>query len=296
MAEAGPRPDTGSGTRLAVLGSPIGHSKSPAIHAAAYEVLGLDWRYERFDIPAGELASFMAGRGGGWRGFSVTMPLKQEARDFASSLDPAAARIGAVNTLVFDGAEGSALAHGWNTDVTGFIAALGEAGVDRAARVRLLGAGGTAAAVVAALPSLETRELSIVVRAPERARGLAELAEALGIRVEVLTFAQFDALPPLEKAAELAVNTVPGDRDDLSVDHSWARDSLLFDVLYDPWPTKLATRWAAAGGSVVSGLELLLAQALVQVRLFTGRGESEPLPHEAEVRAAMRTAALRVSE
>lgn len=283
-------------TRLAVLGSPIGHSKSPAIHAAAYDVLGLDWRYERFDVPQGELADFMATRGDGWRGFSVTMPLKQEARDFATTLAPAAAQIGAVNTLVFDSAGATAVARGWNTDVTGFIAALSEAGVHRAGKVRLLGAGGTAAAVVAALPALGTETLSLVVRAPERARGLAELASSLGVQVEVLTFAQFDARLANSKAADLVVNTVPGDLDHLEVDQAWVRGALLFDVLYDPWPTKLAARWQSSGGQVVSGLELLLAQALEQVRLFTGRGESEPLPREAEVRTAMRNAALRVSE
>lgn len=293
MGEAGmPAPET----RLAVLGSPIGHSKSPAIHAAAYDVLGLDWRYERFDVPQGELADFMATRGDGWRGFSVTMPLKQEALDFATTLAPAAARIGAVNTLVFEDGGAAAVARGWNTDVTGFIAALDDAGVRSAANVRLLGAGGTAAAVVAALPALGTKALSVVVRAPERARGLVELASSLGVQVEVLTFAQFDARPASSKAADLVVNTVPGDLDHLAVDEAWVQGAVLFDVLYDPWPTKLAARWQSAGGQVVSGLELLLAQALVQVRLFTGRGESEPLPREAEVRLAMRRAALRVSE
>lgn len=296
MAEAKAGLGRGTGTRLAVLGSPIGHSKSPAIHAAAYEVLGLDWRYERFDVPEGELADFMANRGGGWRGFSVTMPLKQEARAYASTLAPAAAEIGAVNTLVFDTTDPAAPARGWNTDVTGFIAALSEAGIESARRVRLLGAGGTAAAVVAALPSLRTEALSLVVRSPPRAQALAELASSLGLQVEVMTFAQFDARPASAKAAELVVNTVPGDRDHLRVDKSWVQGAVLFDVLYDPWPTKLAARWQSAGGRVVSGLELLLAQALLQVRLFTGRGESEPLPREVEVRSAMRSAALRVSE
>ncbi|MBF4459340.1 shikimate dehydrogenase [Pseudoclavibacter sp. VKM Ac-2867] len=283
-------------TRLAVLGSPIGHSKSPAIHSAAYEVLGLDWSYERFDVPQGGLADFLASRGPGWRGFSVTMPLKHEARAFASTLAPAATEIGAVNTLVFDGADAGAPSRGWNTDVTGFVAALNEAGVDSAPRVRLLGAGGTAAAVIAALPSLAATELSIVVRSPERAQGMVALARSLGVEVEVLTFAEFDARPAKARAAELVVNTVPGDRDHIGIDASWVQGAVLFDVLYDPWPTKLATRWQAAGGQVVSGLELLLAQALVQVRLFTGRDESEVLPREAEVRSAMRTAALRVSE
>lgn len=282
--------------RLAVLGSPIGHSKSPAIHAAAYEVLGLDWSYERFDVQEGGLADFLARRGEGWRGFSVTMPLKRDAHAFATTLAPAAAEIGAVNTLVFDGAAADAQARGWNTDVTGFVAALDEAGLSLAPRVRLLGAGGTASAVVAALPSLGTREVSIVVRAPERAQALAELAASLGVRVEVLSFAQFDALAPEEKAAELVVNTVPGDLDPVDVHSSWVGGSMLFDVLYDPWPTKMAARWQSAGGKVVSGLELLLAQALGQVRLFTGRGEAEALPREAEVRSAMRSAALRVSE
>ena len=106
--------------RCAVLGDPIAHSLSPALHQACYAAVGLDWTYEAHRVAAGELAGFVRGLDASWRGLSLTMPLKREAADLASAVSPVAEDAGAVNTLLLlDGA-----LHGDNTDVPGAVAAL----------------------------------------------------------------------------------------------------------------------------------------------------------------------------
>ncbi|MDO5053227.1 MAG: shikimate dehydrogenase, partial [Pseudoclavibacter sp.] len=173
----------GEGTRLAVLGDPVGHSRSPALHAAAYAALGLPWRYGRHRVERSGLSGFLAGRGPGWRGLSVTMPLKAEALRAADRTDGLARLTGAVNTLVFDGPEPDARISGWNTDVEGVRRAL--AGAD-ASSTDLLGAGSTAASIVAALAEEGCRRLRVVVREPARAAAVLELAERTGMRARAL--------------------------------------------------------------------------------------------------------------
>ena len=111
--------------RCAVLGDPIAHSLSPALHRAGYAAVGLDWTYEAHPVAAGQLAGFVRGLDASWRGLSLTMPLKREAADLASAVSPVARVAGAVNTLLLvDGA-----LHGDNTDVPGAVAALRASGV-----------------------------------------------------------------------------------------------------------------------------------------------------------------------
>ncbi|HEV7742222.1 MAG TPA: shikimate dehydrogenase, partial [Pseudolysinimonas sp.] len=136
--------------RLAVLGSPIAHSKSPALHRAAYEVLGLDWRYDAIEVAEGALATFLGGLDASWRGLSLTMPLKREVLPALRSASPMVERVGAANTvLVRNGA-----LDGFNTDVAGIIGAFREVGVDHLESVQVLGAGATAASVLVAVADL----------------------------------------------------------------------------------------------------------------------------------------------
>ncbi|MER7438068.1 shikimate dehydrogenase, partial [Pseudonocardia alni] len=126
--------------RAAVLGSPIAHSLSPALHNAAYTALGLTgWHYDRHEVDEAGLAGFVAGLGPEWAGLSLTMPLKRVLLDVADHVAPGAAAIGAGNTLVFEGT--GATAH--NTDVTGIARSLRAAGAG-GGRAVVLGAGGTA--------------------------------------------------------------------------------------------------------------------------------------------------------
>lgn len=271
-----------SARRAAVLGKPIAHSLSPVLHAAAYAALDLpDWTYGRQECDVDELAAFMAGLGPQWAGLSLTMPLKHAALQIADRVTERAAAVGAANTLIPDD-QGGWLAD--NTDVQGVVGALRDAGVGPVRRAAVLGAGGTAQAVIAALAELGSPETTVLVRSLARAADVRATAERLGVPITVLDGVPDRPLPP----AELVVSTLPGRAADAYAGTLWAPGTVLFDVLYDPWPTRLATSAAAAGCPVVSGLEMLLHQAVEQVRLMTGR----PGPAEA-MRSALRAEAQR---
>jgi shikimate dehydrogenase len=167
---------------------------------------------------------------------------------------------------------------GWraeNTDVTGIGMALQLAGIEQVGSAAILGAGGTAAAAAVAVASLGAEHVDVVVRDPSRAGVVVHVLETLGVPVSVA---------PLEGAvldAPLIVSTVPVGAQAAVLALPWRTDHTLLDVLYDPWPTALADRVTALGGTVAGGLDVLFWQATVQVELMTGL----PAPIE-----AMRTA------
>jgi shikimate dehydrogenase len=258
--------------RAAVLGRPVAHSLSPVLHRAAYAALGLgDWTYDALDIGAEDLPVLLAGLGEEWRGFSVTMPCKQAAVDAADAVEPLPRLLHAANTLVRTDA-------GWraeNTDVTGIGMALQLAGIEQVGSAAILGAGGTAAAAAVAVASLGAEHVDVVVRDPSRAGDVVRVLQTLGVSVTVA---------PLGTAAldaPLIVSTVPVGAQAAVLALPWRTDHTLLDVLYDPWPTALAERVTALGGTVAGGLDVLFWQATVQVELMTGL----PAPIE-----AMRTA------
>ena len=147
-----------------MLGSPIAHSKSPAVHAAAYRVLGLDWHYGRHELVASELEAYLAGLGDEVRGLSLTMPLKEEACRIARVLDPIAEQSGVVNTLLrITGTGASAAWAGFNTDVGGLASAIRLEGLD-ATRTLVFGAGATAVSAVLAARALGAAAQSSVGR------------------------------------------------------------------------------------------------------------------------------------
>jgi shikimate dehydrogenase len=250
-----------------VLGRPIGHSLSPALHAAAYRALGLtDWSYQRIDCGADELAGVLAGLGPDWAGLSLTMPLKRVALELADESAGLARAVGAANTLL------PRPGGGWladNTDVAGIVGAVRTAGDLGAGVVVVLGAGGTAQAALAAAAELGRREVVLVVRAIERATATIAAAGRLGVAVEPIAWGVGDVLA----GAALIISTVPaGVADLLAVPTTrWPVGAVLLDAVYDPWPTALAVAATAAGCRVVGGLEMLLHQAARQVTLMTGR-------------------------
>lgn len=269
-------------SRLAVLGSPIGHSRSPLLHAAAYRALGLDWTYERHEVGEGGLAAFLAGLDETWRGLSLTMPLKPEAARLAGRLSDVAEETGAVNTLLLGGATDGDDIAGYNTDVYGILRALRDQGVETADRVLVLGAGATARSVVSAARRLGARTVVAAARRSEAAEDLAGYARRLELAAETAGLAD-----PLPAGADLVVNTIPGGvAGRLAFCDPLTRSPLL-EIAYDPWPSPLASRWA---GPVVSGLDMLLHQAVAQVRIFVTGDPHEPLPAEAGILAAMRAA------
>ncbi|RFU84250.1 shikimate dehydrogenase [Streptomyces triticagri] len=251
--------------RAAVLGSPIAHSLSPVLHRTAYEALGLDgWTYDRFEVDEAGLPDFIGGLDAQWAGLSLTMPLKRAVLPLLDEVSETASSVDAVNTVVFteDGRR-----RGDNTDIPGMVAALRERGVEQAESAAILGAGATASSALAALGSVCTGEIVAYVRSAARATEMREWGERLGVEVRTEDWA--GAARALE--APLVVATTPAGATDELARAVPERPGTLFDVLYDPWPTELAARWSMTGGAVVSGLDLLVHQAVLQVEQFTGR-------------------------
>lgn len=249
--------------RAAVLGSPIVHSLSPHLHRAAYEGLGLyGWRYEAIECDEAGLPGLIGGLGPEWAGLSLTMPLKRAVLPLLDTVSDLAVAVGGANTVVFsDGAR-----HGENTDVHGIVRALAEAGVAPPRSATILGGGATAASALAALRELGLREAILVVRDPDRAGETAAVAERLGTALTVQTFDKLDTVLDVE----LVVSTLPaGAADGLA--GLVAGVPALFDVVYAPWPTRLAAAVTERGGTVIGGFPMLLHQAVRQVELMTGR-------------------------
>jgi shikimate dehydrogenase len=278
--------------KAAVLGSPIAHSRSPQLHLAAYRALGLDdWTYERIECSATELPALVGGFGPEWVGVSVTMPGKFAALQFAAERTPRAELVGSANTLV-------QTETGWradNTDIDGVKGALGTViggqersdrgigGGEQSTQARLqrsdrgigwgraavLGSGGTAPAAVVGLVELGITDVTVVARNPDKAQPLVAVGHRLGIE------ARWTALDTPMVDVDVVVSTLPAD-----VAAQYAATvrgvPLLLDAIYDPWPTPLAQSVTAAGGRVVSGLQMLLHQAFAQVEQFTG----QPAPKE----------------
>jgi shikimate dehydrogenase len=263
--------------RAAVLGTPIAHSLSPVLHNAGYAAAGLgEWAYTAVECAEDELGDLIDLLGPEWAGLSLTMPLKEAALSVADEVDPSAAAIGAANTLI-------RVPTGWraeNTDAPGMVDALAAAGLTTANRVAVLGAGGTARAAVACAAALHASEVRVYAR---RRTSVDEMRPAAGLLGAPLTHVDW-ALADGCADADLVISTVPkGVADGLRP--AWRPETVLFDVVYDPWPTPVAFAAAAAGCRIVSGLDLLLHQAARQFLMFTG----VPAPLDA-MRAALRAA------
>lgn len=268
-------------TRLAVWGDPIGHSRSPALHAAAYRELGLDWEYGRQRVTEAEFPARLAELDASWRGLSLTMPLKHVAARAAVSLDDAARRTGAVNTYLLT-SDGPC---GFNTDVGGLARALREAGVTAPRTARILGAGATATSAVLSLADLGARRVEVVARRAEAVAPLRELGASIGVEI---ARSSFDA-PGTPSPVEVTIGALPGEVDAGDGIRAFAENGgLLVDVVYGNWPTALARAWQDAGHRAISGLPMLLHQALLQVRVFVGGDPTHPLEREDAVLAAMR--------
>lgn len=261
--------------RAAVLGHPIAHSKSPALHQSAYAYLGEDISYSAIDVTEESLPAFMATvrAESGWRGLSVTMPLKSAMVREVDEVRGIARALGVVNTVVFEKAGARLRPVGYNTDVAGIVNALRHAGAHESPSAVILGGGGTAAAAVAALRELGGRAAEVFLRDVNRGAEAQAAAAAVGLDLRVLPISE---AARAMAAADVVISTLPprgadalaGELEELRVPAS----GVLLDVAYDPWPSRVASVWQDAGGKVVPGLEMLLYQAVEQVRFFTGRG------------------------
>ncbi|CAI7977651.1 MULTISPECIES: shikimate dehydrogenase [unclassified Parafrankia] len=267
---AGPGPHAG---RAAVLGSPIGHSLSPVLHTAAYERLGLDWTYTAIECDEAGLPGMLDRLRDepGWAGVSLTMPLKTAAVDLLDDVEPTAALLGAVNTVVVR--EDGRLA-GFNTDVDGVGYALRRlTGGAAPVQPLVLGAGGTARAVVAALARVGATRVAIVARRPDAVAELVGIGARLGVSVTALPWDILSGGMPA--GPDLVVATTPAGVTDELARRPWPVTCALLELLYHPWPTALAACAYRGGARVVGGLEVLAGQAVGQVCHFTGRPVDE---------------------
>jgi shikimate dehydrogenase len=270
---------------LAVLGSPISHTKSPQLHRAAYAELGLPWQYDAIDVNLDALPAFVQSRDSLWRGLSLTMPLKSAVLPLLGSLDEAAQRTDAANTIYFDRSARKLMLRGFNTDVSGIVSAFRTSGVEQLSSVQLLGSGATAASALFAVSTIGAERVVVSARTPSHAGALERMAATLGLHLEVRSLSE----PNTEFAPDAVISTIPGGADStVKFTDATMERAVLLEVAYDPWPTGLAASWLTAGGRVISGLEMLLHQALAQVRIFVGGDSITPLVREAEVLAAMR--------
>jgi shikimate dehydrogenase len=244
--------------KFCVVGSPIVQSLSPVLHSAAYRALGLSYAYEAHEVSLGELSGFL-GRTD-FQGVSVTMPLKVEAFTLATQRSSQAVLTTAANTLTRSPS-------GWtasNTDIYGLTTALLD--VPRPERTVVIGAGATTFSALTALSELfpET-EITLMARDQGAVERSVEFGSSVGLRVsgsEVTAESIVDS--------DLVLNLVPAG----SFTEKWSevsslprpRDGWLFDASYNPWPSLPATSWAT--GKVISGLEMLIWQAIEQVHLF----------------------------
>lgn len=256
--------------RAAVLGKPIAHSLSPVLHNAAFAALGLDWVYDRIECAADELPALVHGLGPEWVGLSVTMPGKFAALAFAGERTERAVKVGSANTLV-------RTPDGWLadcTDVDGAAGLLQECGAAGHSAV-VVGAGGTARPVFAALADRGFRSATVLARSEQRAGAALESAASFGLTA---TWAPLraDAVP----AADVVVSTLPGTTQSDGfplIDALSSAAPAVADVAYDPWPTLLVAAASSKGARTAGGLTMLLAQAFRQSEWFTGR----PAPREA---------------
>jgi shikimate dehydrogenase len=273
-----------------VIGDPVRHSLSPALHNAAFAALDLDWAYLTFPVPAGQVRAAMAGvRALGIDGLSVTMPHKAAVAAHVDQLSPTAALLGAANTVVRRGVR---LA-GESTDGDGFLAALrvDEGWEPAGRRCLLLGTGGAARAVSLALGQAGAAEVAVVGRRPEMAEATAGLAGPAGRTAGPEAADQVDLIVNATPVGMPSVISMEGEALGAGIPFGLdvrrlGRGQLVVDLVYSPAATPLLEGARRQGATTANGLGMLIHQAALQFRLWTG--EDPPM----EVMSAAALSAL----
>lgn len=270
---------------LALLGRPVGHSRSPAIHTAALEALGLDAAYLAFEVADGAVGDAIAGlRALGVTGANVTVPHKRAVMPHLDAIEPAAAAIGAVNTIV---REGDRLV-GANTDAPGLVRALREAGCDPTGRrVTVLGAGGAARAAVVGLAEAGAAQVTVAARRPMAAGAmLTDLAlDPPTAAVDLATVALDDVDLLVQATSATMSDTAQAFADALPI-ASLPKTATVVDLVYAPLETTVLAAARAHGCQAIDGLGMLVWQAALAFDRWLG---VEP-PIDVMRRAAARDA------
>ncbi len=271
--------------QCAVLGSPIEHSLSPVLHNAGFQAVRLTgWSYTARECTAEELPGVLQEASDEVGGYSVTMPCKFAALHAADEVTERARLIGSANTLI-------PTEHGWradNTDCEGVTGALAEMGITHVDSAVIVGAGGTSRPALYALTRMGARHITVINRTP-RAHEFADLVSWSSATVD---FQPFSAdIETLSLEADVLISTVPAAALDAYYKH--LAHAPLLDVIYNPWPTPLATQCAANGYPVVGGYSMLVNQAFSQFEQFTGMPAPQEAMRDALRRAVSPSAAIR---
>ena len=262
--------------QLGIFGWPVAHSKSPQMHEAAANAVGIELRYERFGVEPNDLADAVrAKHAAGIDGYNLTVPHKQAIMALLDEVDPSARAIGAVNTVVRSGARYV----GHNTDAPGFVRSLEEAGVPVGGSVvALIGAGGAARAGVVGLAEAGAERIRVLARRPEQAEALVEsLREHCGCPLDAHALADseecFAGTTLLVQATSATLESNPGAAEfaaALPIDRL-PPEAAVVDMVYQPLRTTVLARAEAAGLHTVDGLGMLLHQGAIAFEMWTGR-------------------------
>jgi shikimate dehydrogenase len=266
------QPVTGKTTICGVIGDPIEHTLSPAMHNAAFQALSLDWIYLPFRVAKADLSKALYGiRGLNIRGVSVTIPHKVIVTAVLDELDPLAMDIGAVNTILNSGGK----LKGFNTDAPGFIRAFTERNIELENRnVVVLGAGGAARAVCFALAENKA-SVTVLNRTVEKAEALASDISEAGIKQVRIAGLNSDNLKSALKDADILVNTTStGMNPDINstlVSADMIKPGMIvYDIVYNPLRTRLLAEAESARARTISGIEMLLWQGVQSFEIWTG--------------------------
>ncbi len=272
-------PIDGKTQLVGLVGWPVEHTMSPAMHNAAFEARGLNWRYVPLPVPPGQVDAAMTGLAAlGFRGANVTVPHKQAVVPAMDTVGPEAAALGAVNTVTVERGEGmEAALSGHNTDVAGFVGALRARDFDPAGcSAVVIGAGGAARAVVFGLREAKAGEITVLNRTTSRGRTLiSELGQGSSSVLRAVPLSE-ETLVACARSADLLVNATPvgmWPRVDVSI---WPDevpvppDLTVFDLVYNPLETKLLQQARRSGADAYDGLEMLVLQGAVAFELWTG--------------------------
>ena len=240
--------------KAAVLGSPIDHSLSPLIHNRAYQELGVDLTYSKYEVGIEDFDTFFKTIDAQFVGLSLTMPLKESVFTIECQIDQSAAQIHSANTLVREESSWLAL----STDLSAFKRLLK---VDADFQVAILGAGGTARAAIGALDGA-VRRIDVFNRTHGKLESLQSCARLSDVRVHSLE-SSLDGY-------DLIVSTLPAGISDTLVSNMSKAPKLFFESLYKPLPTDLSRHAAILGSELLDGIDLLVEQALDQIALFSG--------------------------
>jgi shikimate dehydrogenase len=254
-------------TRVAAaIGSPVRHSLSPALHNAGFVATGADWAYAAFEVEPGQAgAALDAMRVLGLGGLSVTMPHKEAVAALVDELDPAAAALRSVNTVV---PIGDGRLKGYSTDGAGFVASLSAQDIEVAGKhICVIGAGGAARAIIDALARAGVARITVINRTADRAKTAADVAPGIATVGSPDAAGQCDIL--------VNATSIGMDSDELPCDVDLLNQhQVVADIVYHPRCTALLAAARDRGSRTVEGLGMLVHQAVLQQQLWTGMSPS----------------------